>query len=221
MINWLTPLQSAQNGALDDLVKLVIEDRLQCRNRHIEDSGDIRYWEPRPDQNPLLAEFRALAVAQARAAGAPQDVKVVLMVNHISAETCPTGSGGGWHVDSIRQQYKLFCYLTDCESESLGPLCLLQHPLPGACQVAIYLNRLFGGNRRFNDKWVKAMKWLGFQEAPVLTTAGRPFFVKTSQIHRGMQIRTGHRIMITAYIFNKTIPSSVMSRLDHADAQAA
>jgi hypothetical protein len=133
------------------------------------------------------------------------------MANHISAKASPEGSGGGWHVDSVRSQFKLFMYLTDCTREELGPLTLLTlHPLID--RAVIFLNYLSGNKFRFTEARIKLLCKLGFRPKPVLAPCLEPFFVNTSFIHRGAPITLGERIMITAYLFPEEIPVSVANR---------
>lgn len=219
MITVLPPLCEGDDADLEDLQKSAAsDDGLACENRYREDSGDVRYWNPDTQKNRILSAFRTLAEKQAAEILRLKNPTVVLMLNYISAETCPIGSGGGWHVDSVRTQHKIFCYLTDCIEEANGPLTLLSHPLGPVGRAAIYLNWLFGGKKRFSDAVIKRLKSLGFSEKPILLKAGQPFRIETSQIHRGKEITKGERIMLTAYIYDGQLPDSVKDRLGYANA---
>lgn len=207
MIKWLMPISSKYPGALEALVSKVKDGSLPCGHRQFLPSGDIRYWAADPGHSPLLSEFRDLALRAHGSRG--KQPEILLMINYISAETCPTGSGDGWHVDSVRRQFKLFCYLTDCLSEKSGPLCILDHPVPGMERLVILGQRLLRRSRRFDEGTITLLERLGFRRHPLLSTAGRPFFVETSRIHRGLPIQKGHRIMMAAYLYEDGLPPSI------------
>lgn len=211
MIKWLTPISPKYPGALEELVAQVMNGSLPCRHRQLLPSGDVRYWDVDPTHNPLLKGFRELAIGEYGKPG--KEPHVILMINHISAETCPTGSGDGWHVDSVRRQFKLFCYLTDCVSEKTGPLCVLVHPFPGMERLVILARRVLRRTRRFEEATIAFLERLGFRRQPVLSEAGRPFFVETSRIHRGLPIHEGYRVMLTAYLYDDGLPPTIENML--------
>jgi hypothetical protein len=123
------------------------------------------------------------------------------MVNYIDAARCPAGSGGGWHRDSSRRQYKAFVYLTDVERESQGAFCFI----PGSNSLPLWLvsvtYRMISGGHRYPERVIAALSRAGAARAPVLLKSGVPFFVNTSLIHRGLPISEGRRMMATVYMF--------------------
>lgn len=212
----------APSDEIENLAAIVRAGKLTCESRFAESDGDIRYWGVSARAIPALAKFEALAISQGSEFYGVDEPVVCLMINYISAMSCPDGSGGGWHVDSLRPQCKLFCYLTDCETEESGSFCLLRHRLALLEQAAISANWALGNGKRVSDDAVRWLSRLGFFEHPVLAKKGVPFFSRTDRIHRGLPIRSGERIMLTAYIYPDQLPQSILSRVQHNDdGQAA
>lgn len=201
------------NSDIVQLAAQAADGSVSCVRKNRENDGDVRYWGVDASSNRFLTDFLRLAEREGSRFFGSDRLSIVLMINYISAESSPGGSGGGWHVDSVRPQCKLFCYLTDCEDEENGPLCLLVHRLRFLESVVIYMNRLFGGKTRFSEKMITRLSLFGFKRAPVLSTKGLPFFAETSRIHRGLPITDGCRAMLTAYIYNGQISDSIKSQL--------
>lgn len=213
MMQWLPSLSDKYPDSIPAIQEVVRNGTLQCKSRIVQPDGDIRHWDVSPDADPLINDFQKSAVQLAESIGGIKNAHVILMLNYISAEVCQNGSGGGWHVDSVRPQYKLFCYLTDCLSEETGPFCLLKHSSSLVERAAVIANRLVGGGRRFSEGWIKGLEKIGFRRRPVLAAAGKPFFVGTNRIHRGLSITQGERMMLTAYIYNGEPPQSILNNI--------
>jgi hypothetical protein len=115
---------------------------------------------------------------------------------------------GRWHLDSLRHQYKLFCFLTRTE-EQTGPL----EVVPGTHRTAFklwplvsgqYISRsdLGTGKRRYqqlDEQWVDAQCRKAGSSVPFLCEAGTLILVDTSAIHRARPCLEGHRYALCAY----------------------
>lgn len=184
---------------------------LKCANQ-VNVNGDTRFWDVSDEASEIFGIFRNLAIKQAVQQKGRAFKHTILMVNHITADESPDGSGGGWHVDSVQNQYKLFMYLTDCTSLEHGPLTLLSSNSTFKDRLYIIKNYLSGNKFRFNQHAFDALKSSGFNENPILESSLTPFFVNTSFIHRGAKITSGERMLVTAYMFDK-IPESINRRV--------
>jgi hypothetical protein len=115
---------------------------------------------------------------------------------------------GRWHLDSLRHQYKLFCFLTRTE-EQMGPLEIV----PGTHRTAFklwplatgqYISRsdLGSGKRRYqklDEQWVDAQCRKAGGSVPFLCEAGTLILVDTSAIHRARPCLEGYRYALCAY----------------------
>ena len=115
---------------------------------------------------------------------------------------------GRWHLDSLRHQYKLFCFLTRTD-EQTGPL----EVVPGTHRTAFkfwplasgkYISRtdLGSGKRRYqklDEEWVDAQCRKAGSSFPFLCEAGTLILVDTSAIHRARPCLKGHRYALCAY----------------------
>ena len=192
-------------GEAAALADTVAQGKLQAQLVHSHD-GDVRYWAVDPSQNPILQRLMDYAYDNFESTtGRPPD-RAFLMVNHVTAEDCPEGSGGGWHRDSFSKQYKAFVYLTEVESESQGPLCLLRGSNHWLVRLTSILHRLATGGHRFSDRTIRALERLGLESEVVLAPPGIPFFADTTLIHRGLPIVEGERVAATVYMFDEDNP---------------
>jgi hypothetical protein len=133
------------------------------------------------------------------------------MINYIDSQSSPAGSGGGWHVDSVRDQFKVFMYLTDCLSTTSGPFTLYTSNSYLKDKFYILKNYLFYNKFRFSDDYIASLGSKGFSKNSILKSSLVPFFVNTSNIHRGEKISIGERIMVTAYMYDN-VPESIIKR---------
>ena len=196
---------------LDGLLRSIRDKTIECSN-HVIVNGDNRFWNVSHAGSEIVDAFRSLAISCYSAEFGCSPKHVIIMANHISAESCPAGSGGGWHIDSFVNQYKLFMYLTDCLDARHGPLTLFSSGKYLKDKIEIFKNYLTNNKFRFADRRVEQLRGRGFSESEVLLSKLTPFFVNTSSIHRGAPISYGERIMLTAYLFNK-IPPSIQKRI--------
>ena len=115
---------------------------------------------------------------------------------------------GRWHLDSLRHQYKLFCFLTRTE-EQTGPL----EVVPGTHRTAFKLWPLASGQyisradlgtdkrryQKLDEQWVDAQCRKAGGSVPFLCEAGTLILVDTSAIHRARPCLKGHRYALCAY----------------------
>lgn len=202
---------SEQEYAL--LIESIRSKNIKCSNM-VDVDGDYRFWNVDTSSFNCLKEFYILANDTYKKKVGKLPLHCYLMINHISADRTLFGSGGGWHVDSVRKQYKTFMYLTDCESADMGPLTLLSSGSVLRDKFSILLNYFKGNKFRFSESKVAKMKSSSFREMPMLFKKLIPFFVDTSFIHRGLPITKGERIMVTAYMFDGEVPESIQKRLN-------
>lgn len=115
---------------------------------------------------------------------------------------------GRWHLDSLRKQYKMFCFLSRTEQHT-GPLEIVPgtHRTVfklGAFASGHYLSytNLGKGKRRYqklDDHWVdRQCRKLG-GSVPFLCEPGTLILVDTSAIHRARPCLEGHRYALCAY----------------------
>lgn len=202
-------------GSLERLQEKIRSKTLECSNQ-VNINGDTRFWDVPAESSEILTLFRKLAIDKSIEVKGVAFKHTILMVNHITADETPEGSGGGWHVDSVQNQYKLFMYLTACTSTSAGPLTLISSNSWVKDKFYILKNYLLGNKFRFNDVTINKLKQKGFTEQPVLESSLTPFFVNTSFVHRGAKILQGERMLVTAYMFDK-IPYSIQGRINKSE----
>ena len=210
MIKYLEKINDI-SGELDILRSKIRDKKLSCTKLQIV-NGDNRFWNVNKSEFLILSKFYDLAWNCVEDVGLKSHNNIILMVNHISAENAPNGSGGGWHVDSLRKQYKLFMYLTDCEIIENGPFTIFTSGNNLKDRFQIYKNYLLKNNFRFSDDIINKLLVKGFKSTSILKSALFPFFVNTSSVHRGEKITLGERMMVTAYIYDK-IPPSISKNL--------
>jgi hypothetical protein len=176
----------------------------------VQADGDIRFWGVDVSQSSVLRRLKDFGEnCFAHVTGKPPALSFI-MVNHIAAARCLGGSGGGWHRDSTRCQYKAFVYLTDVERESQGAFCFIPASNSFPFWLVSMTYRLASGANRYSERVIEALSRIGVARAPVLLKSGIPFFMNTSLIHRGLPISEGQRMMATVYMF-EDIPNDMAS----------
>lgn len=115
---------------------------------------------------------------------------------------------GRWHLDSLRKQYKLFCFLTDTKNTT-GPLEII----PRTHKVSFKISALIKGKylshsdigkssrkyQQLDDAWVDSEMMKGEGSHPILCKAGSLVLVNTSAIHRARPCIEGSRYALCAY----------------------
>jgi hypothetical protein len=191
----------ADRNELEALVAKVIGRQLLAQKIDRQADGDTRFWAVDETESAILARLTAFGRRAYRDATGDDPVYSFIMINYVDAVTCPDGSGGGWHRDSSRRQYKAFAYLTDVNRPSQGAFCFIPASNSRLFWVVSMAYRLIFGGNRYSDRAIRLLTKMGFSARPVLQSAGVPFFLNTSLIHRGLRITEGHRITATMYIF--------------------
>lgn len=176
-------------------------------------NGDIRYWDLENEYG-CIRLFRDFVQKELESRVSLISPKIVVMVNVIQSGVTENGSGGGWHVDSVRRQLKFFKYLEPCTSKDQGPLTYLSCGISLFDKAVIYLNRLFGMKSRFSSRSIGLLKAIGWKEYSFLENTSKVLVGDTSYIHRGLPIISGRRILMTAYIFDQSIPPSISRWVD-------
>ena len=197
------------NDEINQLLSQVNDGNIECANKQTTETGDKRYWNVKASSHSVFQSFIKVVEENVRRYTNLSNPEIYLMLNDISASTAPEGSGGGWHVDSVTKQYKQFMYLTDCTSPECGSFALLCHRFKIFSTIIVVLNRLFVGGSRYGEKSIIILKRMGFKEKAILGKSGFTWFCETNHIHRGLPIKRGKRIMLTAYIFDGNVPQSI------------
>lgn len=192
-----------QPGQLSALVDRVVTGKLDAKKVDAQTDGDVRYWEVDTSQSLVLSRLLAFAETNFREAMGRHPERSFIMVNLIDAAKSPRGSGGGWHRDSFRTQYKALVYLTDVLSEQQGAFCLVPSSNGLAFRFVSAAYWFFTRGNRYSDRLMDLLFSVGLSRQVVLQTAGVPFFVNTSLVHRGMPIKTGKRVAATVYMFDR------------------
>jgi hypothetical protein len=190
-------------GELDALADTVRQGRLIAQRVDQQSDGDVRYWDVETSQSEVLRRLKEFGEQCFKNRTKEPPRRSFIMINRIDAERCPNGSGGGWHRDSFRRQYKAFTYLTRVESESQGPFCFIPASNSPPFRLISALHRLITGANRYSDLGIRRfVTWWCIPQA-VIVNPGIPFFVDSSLIHRGLPISDGERIMAALYILAK------------------
>lgn len=192
-----------QPGELSVLVDRVTAGKLAAKKVDAQTDGDVRYWEVDTTQSPLLGRLIEFAESHFREAMGRPPERSFIMINLIDATKSPRGSGGGWHRDSFRTQYKALVYLTDVLSEQQGAFCLVPASNGLAFRFVSAAYWFFTRGNRYSDRLMNALFSFGLGRQVVLQSAGVPFFVNTSLVHRGMPIKVGKRVAATVYMFDR------------------
>ena len=106
----LGPPLERRSGEVSSLVATVLNGTLAAKRVDVGSDGDVRYWDVDISQNPILESLSQFGERCFIERLGKPPAFAYTMVNRIAADTCPDGSGGGWHRDSTRRQYKAFTY---------------------------------------------------------------------------------------------------------------
>jgi hypothetical protein len=117
---------------------------------------------------------------------------------------------GRWHIDSYREQYKIFIYLTDVDYEN-GPF----EFIPDTASFLFKSKMFFTGRyfalkdfftnskgRRYSklkDDWIEKSVKNKYNAITFTCKAGTILFANTSCIHRAIPCMEGERITLTCY----------------------
>ena len=183
----------------------------QCPERDAEinyNGTEKRIWDSNTI-DPIAKAFGALSdQIMSEVFNLRPKVKTVLAYSNFPVVPDEQLIKGRWHLDSLRRQYKLFCFLTKT-GEQTGPL----EVVPGTHRTGFKFRSLLAGqyistsslfkfSRRYqklDEQWVE-MQCLKVEGAvPLLCEAGTLILVDTSSIHRARPCFDGHRYALCAY----------------------
>ena len=201
-------------GEVKALAKRVLAGNIVAQQVIVQPDGDTRYWGVDVRQSGVLRRLKEFGEAHFKAVVGKPPVTSMVMVNHISARRAPTGSGGGWHRDSFRAQYKAIAYLTDVDWASQGAFCCLPGSNGPLIRAMSAFYRLLTGGNRYSDRLISGMLKLGLHKEVLLSKAGVPVFVDTSLIHRGLPISQGCRVTAFVYMFEKELTEEFRALLE-------
>lgn len=201
-------------GEVAALAARVLRGELVAQRVVVGSDGDTRYWGVDVAQSGVLRRLKEFGEAHFTAVTGKAPGASLVMVNYIDAERSPTGSGGGWHRDSFRAQYKAIVYLTDVERASQGAFCYLPHSNGRLFRWMSALYRVATGGNRYSDSLMSKLLKLGVRKEVVLSKAGIPFFIDTSLIHRGLPISEGHRVTAFVYMFEDQLTEEFRNFLE-------
>jgi ectoine hydroxylase-related dioxygenase (phytanoyl-CoA dioxygenase family) len=184
-------------------------DQYPAKDAEINYGGtEKRIWGSHT-MDPALQSFADLSDQVMRTVfHAQAKVKTVLSYSNYPIPQEDILITGRWHLDSLRHQYKLFCFLARTD-ERTGPL----EVVPGTHRTAFklwplvtgqYISRtdLGTGKRRYqklDERWVDTQCRAAGGSVPFLCEAGTMILVDTSAIHRARPCLEGHRYALCAY----------------------
>lgn len=169
---------------------------------------EIRIWRSH-ELHRDIADFRAFADGLlSRVYEKPVESRDILAIRNLPVEPTAELMEGRWHLDSMRQQIKVFLFLSKV-TERTGPLEVLPgshragFKLRGTAQGKLIHPRDFLGENRRYQKLDDA--WVGHQVAtcggsfPMVCPAGTVAIVNTSAVHRARPCLDSSRYALTAY----------------------
>lgn len=133
----------------------------------------------------------------------------VLAYSNKPLDTLDGDTTGRWHIDSLRQQLKIFMFLTET-TEMSGPF----EWVVGTHLLSFKIRAVAAGNylslrdlgksgqrkySRLSDVWVDDNLRGDYDIRPLLCNAGDTFLVDTSSVHRARPCRAVGRYALTAY----------------------
>lgn len=139
----------------------------------------------------------------------------------VEAKTDNQGSGGGWHRDSLPNQYKAFLFLTDI-TDIAGPLQFypgthkLRNKLKTIAKLGWNSRKLDYDSPKIRNKVIEST----IEEVSLTCKAGTLAIVNTSSIHRGKPDIKINRYSLTYYSYKTEIPSHVLSISEKSRAYA-
>ena len=123
-----------------------------------------------------------------------------------------TSSGGGWHRDHHFELFKIMIYLSDV-SEDNGPFSYLEGSHTKLSQLlCLLIFKLFSKKTtRYSQTLIKYVKIIfRYRQKTFTGKKGTCIVFNSSGLHRGLEIKSGERLALTAYIYpyttnNKTL----------------
>lgn len=201
-----------QEADLQELCALVEGGSIACNEVERQSDGDIRYWNVDTSQLPILANIKSEGERLFASEVGRPPAHAFIMINDIEPSRSPSGSGGGWHLDSYKKQYKFFVYLTDVDSEANGAFAFFPQTHSWWFRAYALAKRVLRKSVRYSDSEIATLKNLGQRYTAVIGKRGTNFFLDTSYLHRGLPIRTGRRLLATLYMF-EDMPDAMQAKM--------
>lgn len=128
-----------------------------------------------------------------------------IMLNRVRRGAHGLGSGGGWHRDSNRSQYKILIYLSNVDNIECGPFAAF--PFTHIFALKIILNMMFSSNP--TGSRLDKLKDLGSSSLirmlchPTMGSEGTTIIFDGSTVHTGIPVLKAaySRYALTAYIY--------------------
>ena len=122
-------------------------------------------------------------------------------------------SGGGWHRDHHFELFKVMLYLTDVTIDN-GPFTYLEKSHSKLSQFLCLLLKFFSKETtRYSNNLVKMIKFfLRYKQKIFIAKKGTCIVFNSSGLHRGLKIKSGDRLALTAYIFSYTEDKNVLDK---------
>ena len=114
-----------------------------------------------------------------------------------------SGSGGGWHRDSLTRQFKTMLYLTDVSPDN-GPFQIIEssHHLLQMIKDNRSAHLPYGQVRITQEQVDKVLESSSYERLHTLSyPAGTLLIFDSSTIHRGCPIKVGTRLALTNYYY--------------------
>ena len=126
------------------------------------------------------------------------------MANKVVFKENNLGSGGGWHKDSYKKQFKCILYLNDVTMEN-GPFQFIKNSenFYSTSKMLLKLSRQNLDTRFSENDILKIIEKKNEKIVSLIAPAGSLIFVNTSLIHRGAPINKGMRYALTNYYYPK------------------
>ncbi len=121
-------------------------------------------------------------------------------------------SGGGWHRDHHFELFKLMIYLSDVNLDN-GPFCYLEKSHTKFNQfLSLFFFKLLSLHQtRYSEKLVKLQKFIfRYKQRTFTGKKGSCIVFNSSGLHRGLEIKEGTRIALTAYIYPFTDNQNIL-----------
>lgn len=172
------------------------------------DGTELRIWRAH-ERDGGVARFREFADnLLSRCFGKRVRSRDVLAIRNLPVPQTDKLTAGRWHLDSLREQVKVFLFLTDVTERS-GPL----EVLPGSHRAGFKLRGIVAGHlvhpkdflgtsrryQKLDDAWVEDSASRSGGPHPILCRAGTAAVVNTSAVHRARPCLENSRYALTAY----------------------
>ena len=133
-------------------------------------------------------------------------------------------SGGGWHRDSDKEQFKYMVYLNDVDEKG-GPFLFLKNSdnfdLPRRIRqnkmsfienILFFFNKIKKNPPRYENQVIENDIHKKSNLKEIIGKAGTVVIFDSTYIHRGKNIEYGSRYTFTNYIYKKSIASKIMRK---------